>query len=94
VIGECYPRRRSEEFLKFMDIAVAPYEGHEIHVVMDNLSTHLGDEVTAWLAEHPKDRFHCTPTGQFVVEPGAERSNLYVRSSRRSSRTSRTGTAM
>ena len=63
VIGGCYPRRRTEEFLKFMDIAVAPYEDREIHVVMDNLSTHLGDEVTAWLAEHPKVRFHYTPTG-------------------------------
>jgi transposase len=63
VIGECYPRRRTEEFLKFMDIAVAPYEDREIHVVMDNLSTHLGDEVTAWLAEHPKVSLHYTPTG-------------------------------
>lgn len=63
VIGECYPRRRTEEFLKFMDIAVAPFEEREIHVVMDNLSTHLGDEVRAWLAEHPKVSFHYTPTG-------------------------------
>ena len=30
---------------------------------MDNLSTHLGDEVAAWLAEHPKASFHYTPTG-------------------------------
>jgi hypothetical protein len=30
VIGGCYPRRRTEEFLKFMDIAVAPYEDREI----------------------------------------------------------------
>ena len=44
VIGECYPRRRTQEFLRFMDIAVAPHEDREIHVVMDNLSTHLGDE--------------------------------------------------
>ena len=36
--------------------------GHdqEIHVVLDNLSTHKGNE--AWLKRHPNVHFHFTPT--------------------------------
>ena len=32
VLGECYPRRRTEEFLKFMDTVVKRYPDREIHV--------------------------------------------------------------
>jgi hypothetical protein len=30
---------------------------------MDNLSTHSGNDVNAWLAKHPHVRQHYTPTG-------------------------------
>jgi transposase len=63
VTGRCFPRRRAVEFIKFMDEVVAPYEGHDIHVVLDNLSTHNGTEVEKWLAKHPTVTFHFTPTG-------------------------------
>jgi transposase len=63
VIGECYPRRRTREFLKFMDAVVARYPDRETHVVLDNLSTHSGDDVRTWLTEHPNITFHFTPTG-------------------------------
>ena len=63
VIGRCFPRRRTKEFLRFMDEAVAPHGDEEIHVVLDNLSTHKGDDVDKWLAKHPKVTFHFTPTG-------------------------------
>jgi transposase len=63
VLGKCYARRRTEEFLKFMDTVVKRYPDREIHVVLDNLSTHSGDDVNAWLAKHPGVTFHFTPTG-------------------------------
>jgi len=64
VLGECHPRRRTTEFLKFMDKVVARYgDDREIHVVLDNLSTHKGDDVDAWLTKHPGVTFHFTPTG-------------------------------
>ena len=63
VIGRCFPRRRTKEFLRFMDEAVAPHGDEEIHVVLDNLSTHKGDDVNTWLAKHPKVTFHFTSTG-------------------------------
>src|SRR5215207_4372833 len=37
VLGQCYQRRRTAEFLRFMDTVVARYGEHEIHVVLDNL---------------------------------------------------------
>jgi transposase len=63
VVGRCFSRRRTKEFLKFMDQVAATYDGREIHVVLDNLSTHSGDDVDKWLARHPNVTFHFTPTG-------------------------------
>jgi len=63
VLGRCFQRRRTKEFLKFMDQVVTTYEGREIHVVLDNLSTHSGSDVDKWLAKHQNVTFHFTPTG-------------------------------
>ena len=35
----------------------------ELHVILDNSSTHKTPEVRAWLAAHPRVHFHFTPTG-------------------------------
>ena len=40
-----------------------PHAGKEIHVVLDNLSTHTTPEVMAWLARNPHVHFHFTPVG-------------------------------
>lgn len=50
VVGRCFDRRRTAEFLKFMDQVVAAYPGRELHVVLDNLSTHMGEEVNVRLS--------------------------------------------
>lgn len=64
VIGKCFPRRRTGEFLKFMDTVVKQYsDAPEIHVILDNLSTHSGPDVEKWLARHANVTFHFTPTG-------------------------------
>jgi len=64
VHADCFPRRRTVEFLSFMDRVVAAYPAkQELHVIMDNLSTHSGDDVDAWLARHPNVNLHYTPTG-------------------------------
>ena len=57
-----YKRRRSVEFLDFMNKVVSQYpKDREIHVVLDNLSTHSKKGGT-WLSRHPKVHFHYTPT--------------------------------
>jgi len=43
-----------------METTVAACPRREIHVVLDNLSTHKGNE--AWLKRHPDVHFHFTPT--------------------------------
>lgn len=60
VIAKHRKRRRRVEFLDFMDRIAALYPGRELHVVLDNLSTHKNNG--AWLARHPNVHFHFTPT--------------------------------
>jgi transposase len=54
-------RRRRVEFLDFMNQIVAAYPDQELHVVLDNLSTHKPKN-DRWLARHPNVHFHFTPT--------------------------------
>ena len=63
VLGHCAPTRDGAEFLAFLKKAVKPHAGKEIHVVLDNLSTHGTDDVKSWLANNPNVTFHFTPVG-------------------------------
>jgi len=56
-----YRRRRRVEFLDFMNRLVAAYPERQIHVVLDNLSTHKPKR-ERWLSRHPNVHFHFTPT--------------------------------
>ena len=60
VVGH-YRRRRRREFLEFMNRVVAQHPETELHVVLDNLSTHKPKH-DRWLASHPLIHFHYTPT--------------------------------
>ena len=68
VTGRHYKRRRRLEFLDFMNRMVKQYQGKEIHVVLDNLSTHKPKR-DLWLARHPNVHFHYTPDTYVLVEP-------------------------
>jgi transposase len=50
------------DFLAFMNQVVRAYPGRELHVILDNSSSHRTPEVQAWLTAHPQVRFHYTPT--------------------------------
>lgn len=63
VMGRCFPRRRTADFIAFMDQVVERHADRELHVILDNLSTHSGAEVDTWLAAHPNVSFHFTPIG-------------------------------
>ena len=56
-----YHRRRRREFLDFMNRVVAHHPDTELHVILDNLSTHKPKH-DRWLARHPLVYFHYTPT--------------------------------
>ena len=61
VTGQHHKRRRRVEFLAFMNRVVAQHAGKEIHVILDNLSTHKPKR-DMWLKRHPNVHFHYTPT--------------------------------
>jgi transposase len=63
VYGERKPTRSGRDFVAFLDKAVKTHRGKDIHVVLDNLSTHNTLEVRQWLADHLKVQFHFTPIG-------------------------------
>ncbi|MBF8265422.1 MAG: putative transposase [Dehalococcoidia bacterium] len=56
-----YQRRRRVEFLDFMNLVVSAHSDREIHVIMDNLSTHKPKR-DMWLARHKNVHFHYIPT--------------------------------
>lgn len=57
-----YQRRRRREFLHFMNQVVADYpEDTEIHVILDNLSTHKPKH-DRWVQRHKNVHLHFTPT--------------------------------
>jgi transposase len=63
VIGQCLPRHRSQEFIRFLTTVEeqAPAE-LELHLIVDNSSTHKSPPVKAWLKRHPHFHLHFTPT--------------------------------
>jgi transposase len=63
VIGECMPRHRAREFLRFLKKIHAAVAKHlDVHVICDNYRTHKTKEVQDWLAKHPRFKMHYTPT--------------------------------
>ena len=63
VIGQCLPRHRHTEFLKFLrTIDGEVPKGLEIHLILDNYATHKHENVQKWLAKHPRFHLHFTPT--------------------------------
>jgi transposase len=63
VIGECHRRHRAVEFRAFLDrIETAVPPELEVHVILDNVSTHKTPLIRRWLVTHPRYQFHFTPT--------------------------------
>jgi transposase len=62
VIGECSPRHRSVDLVRFLDKVVRGRKKQETHIIMDNLSAHKTKLVKDWLAQHGNVRIHYTPT--------------------------------
>lgn len=63
VIGKCFARHRASEFLKFLrQIETNVPVDLDVHLVMDNYSTHRTPTIRRWLARHPRWHVHFTPT--------------------------------
>jgi transposase/AraC-like DNA-binding protein len=63
VIGQCLPRQRTTEFIKFLNrIDEAVPAELDVHLVMDNNATHKTHRVRRWMARRPRFHVHFTPT--------------------------------
>ena len=63
VIAEMTPRHRAEEFRRFLNTIDASVPAHlQVHVVLDNSSTHKTPQIKRWLVRHPRFTLHFTPT--------------------------------
>jgi transposase len=63
VIGDCMPRHRHQEFIRFLKKIDAETPAElDLHLIVDNYSTHKHDRVKAWLQRHPRFHLHFTPT--------------------------------
>jgi transposase len=63
VIGTCMKRHRHQEWLRFLDLIDRETPaGLELHLIVDNYSTHKHPKVQRWLARHPRFHIHFTPT--------------------------------
>ena len=63
VVGKCSERHTGADFLRFLNVLTRSYYKRDLHVILDNSSTHKTPEIQAWLAAHPRVHFHFTPTG-------------------------------
>jgi transposase len=63
VIGTATQRHTTEEFVAFLaQIVASQPKRKEIHIILDNLSTHKTKRVEQFLAERPNVHLHFTPT--------------------------------
>jgi transposase len=63
VLGTVQPRHRALEFRKFLDRIEAEVAADlEVHIIMDNYSTHKTPKIRAWFAKRPRFHAHFTPT--------------------------------
>lgn len=62
VHAECFPKKRRDEFLQFLDRVVAEYPKQQLHLILDNLSVHKLKEDHPWRRKNPNVHFHFTPT--------------------------------
>ena len=63
VIGECRPSHTGSDFLAFLKRLAMLYRHKDLHVILDNSSTHSTPAVQDWLEKHPRVHLHFTPKG-------------------------------
>ena len=63
VIGDCMPRHRHQEFIRFLKKIDAETPAElDLHLIVDNYATHKHPRVKSWFKRHPRFHLHFTPT--------------------------------
>jgi transposase len=63
VIGKCRPNANGTEFLDFLRTLAARFRRKQLHIILDNSSTHSTPAVLRWLQDNPRVHLHFTPKG-------------------------------
>lgn len=68
IIGNCMSRHRHQEFIRFLKkIDLETPQDLNLHLIIDNYSTHKHDRVKSWLKRHPRFHLHFIPTSSSWV---------------------------
>lgn len=63
VIADLTDRQRAEEFRRFLNLIDKSVPDHlDVHLIVDNSSTHKTPSIKRWLVRHPRFTLHFTPT--------------------------------
>ena len=63
LIGTCMPRHRHQEWIKFLKLIDQQTPADlDLHLIVDNYSTHKHAKVKSWLKRHPRFHMHFIPT--------------------------------
>jgi transposase len=63
ILGRCFARHRAREFRAFLNTLAANVPGDlDVHIIMDNVSSHKTQAIRNWFASRPRWRVHYTPT--------------------------------
>lgn len=63
VIGSIHRRHRATEFKKFLDKLDHEVPAElDVHLILDNYSTHKTPAIKRWLVRHPRFHLHFIPT--------------------------------
>jgi transposase len=63
IIGRCFARHRAREFRAFLNTIEANVPADlDVHIVMDNVSSHKTQAIRNWFAKRPRWQVHYTPT--------------------------------
>jgi hypothetical protein len=72
VIAELSARHRAEAFRRFLNPIDKTVPAHlDVHVVVDNSSTHKTPAIQRWLLRHPRFTVHFTPTYSNWLNPSS-----------------------
>lgn len=63
VLGTCMQKHRHQEWLRFLRLIDRQTPSHlDVHLIVDNYSTHKHAKVKRWLTRHKRFHVHFTPT--------------------------------
>ena len=63
VIGRCFARHRAREFRAFLNtVETNVPDDLDVHIVMDNVSSHKTQAIRNWFTKRPRWHVHYTPT--------------------------------